>query len=194
MGERTKEKTSLLKEKLKFLKDGEENLHAICKNLKTNICKDLDRGFREMEDSDIETFRKELNGGKTTETKALQTLCDSVDNKTKGLVDSKTKAVTEQISKWDEDMKKVKYFEESRAESKTFEFKCGGLPPDKYDRYKDPAFYLRNKFVIGILAAATISGVSATGASKCYYQDQLPCKKSLLLIMQSYICTRNTRN
>lgn len=198
MEERTKEKSSLLTEKLKILKDGEQKLLEICERLKRDICKDLDRLFGEMEDSDIiKRFEKELNDGKTTETKALQTLSDIVDEKTKRLVDSTTNIVTEKIKKWDEDMEKVIYTKETRVESKTFAFKFGELPPEKYDRYNDPAFYLRNKYVIAILTATVFGATGAgagAGAGKCYYQDQLPCKKRLLLIMQSDICTRNTRS
>ena len=194
MQERNEEKLRLLGKKLELLEDGEGNLRKICEDLKTEICEDLDTAFREMEDRDIDTFRKELNGdGKTTEEQASQTLSETLTNETKQLMISNSEKINDKLKKWDEVMEEVEFFEESRAESKTFRFECKALPRDKYNCYKDPAFYIRNRFVTGILCAGVL-GVVGKFVGKCYYQDHFPRKKKLTAKKESDNCTRNTRN
>lgn len=194
MQERNEEKLRLLEKNLELLEDGEGNLRKICEDLKTEICEDLDTDFQEMEDRDIETFRRELNrDGKTTEEQASQTLSNKLTNKTEQLMVSKSEKINDKFKKWDEGMEKVEFFEESSAKSKTFPFECKALPPDKYSCYKDPAFYMRNRIVTGILCAGAF-GVLGKFVGKCYYQDHLPRKKKLTAKKESDNCTRNTRN
>ena len=177
MEKRNKEKLDLLEKKVKLLRDGEGKLRKICEHLKTDICEDVDRVFCEMEDSYVKAFLEELKDGKTTEKKALQTLSDQFSNETKQLVDRIIPKINDKFKEWDEGVEEVTFFKESRAESKTFAVECKGLPPDNYNCYKDPDFYLRNRFVSAILLASVFATVGKL-ASKCYYKDHLPRKKS----------------